>query len=216
MMKVMNVLVLLVVVLARGGRVVVEATNQTQEERRAVAKRLVESVLRKIGSAENSKIPDGTGYVLSEINGRCTPFHYGCLHTNNTRMTPRFRDSSDGNGYVFAFANDGTCLAHGQRPDEFVGRTTNEVIASSNPELLGKLDGDKLHTMMLEKAQAGGGWVTYSWITPTGVVYDKTSYVKQPTEPPFPLGLVYEDMYIGSGYNITSMEEAPAAAPTEE
>ena len=149
----MNVLVLLVVVLARGGRVVVEATNQTQEERRAVAKRLVESVLRKIGSAENSKIPDGTGYVLSEINGRCTPFHYGCLHTNNTRMTPQFRDSSDGNGYVFAFANDGTCLAHGQRPDEFVGRTTNEVIASSIPELLGKLDGDKLHTMMLEKAQ---------------------------------------------------------------
>ncbi|XRA98771.1 hypothetical protein NFJ02_06g124700 [Pycnococcus provasolii] len=37
MMKVMNVLVLLVVVLARGGRVVVEPTNQTQEERRAVA-----------------------------------------------------------------------------------------------------------------------------------------------------------------------------------
>ena len=33
----MNVLVLLVVVLARGGRVVVEPTNQTQEERRAVA-----------------------------------------------------------------------------------------------------------------------------------------------------------------------------------
>ncbi len=58
--------------------------------------------------------------------------------------------------------------------------------------------------------------MTYSWITPTGVVYDKTSYVKQPTEPPFPLGLVYEDMYIGSGFNITSMEEAPAAAPTEE
>ena len=70
----MNVLVLLVVVLARGGRVVVEATNQTQEERRAVAKRLVESVLRKIGSAENSKIPDGTGYVLSEINGTVYAF----------------------------------------------------------------------------------------------------------------------------------------------
>ena len=203
----MNVLVLLVVVLARGGRVVVEATNQTQEERRAVAKRLVESVLRKIGSAENSKIPDGTGYVLSEINGRCTPFHYGCLHTNNTRMTPQFRDSSDGNGYVFAFANDGTCLAHGQRPDEFVGRTTNEVIASSIPQLVGKLDGDEVNAMLVEKAQAGGGWLTYCcWITPTtGIVYNKSSYVKQPAG--------YKDIYVGSGYeevDATTTDVAPA------
>ena len=108
-----------------------------------------------------------------------------------------------------AFANNGTCLAHGQRPGDFVGRTTEDVILAKIPELKDKLDGWKINTLMVEKAQAGGGWVTYNWITPTGVVYEKTSFVKQPKD--------YKDMYVLSGYDVTTPEDvAPAPDPTEE
>ena len=58
---------------------------------------------------------------------------------------------------MVAFANNGTCLAHGQRPGDFVGRTTEDVILAKIPELKDKLDGWKINTLMVEKAQAGGG-----------------------------------------------------------
>ncbi|XRB19558.1 hypothetical protein RI054_21g94040 [Pseudoscourfieldia marina] len=176
-----------------GGALDVATTNQTTQQfdellqRRATAQRLVDDALSAIKD-------DGLETVINEINNK-----------NNTRF--RGDTTSDVNAYVNVLANNGTILAHGQRPDEFVGRTADEVIASSIPQLVGKLDGDEVNAMLVEKAQAGGGWLTYCcWITPTtGIVYNKSSYVKQPAG--------YKDIYVGSGYeevDATTTDVAPA------
>eukprot|EP00237_Pycnococcus_provasolii_P006165 CAMPEP_0206122286 /NCGR_PEP_ID=MMETSP1472-20131121/2028_1 /ASSEMBLY_ACC=CAM_ASM_001108 /TAXON_ID=41880 /ORGANISM="Pycnococcus provasolii, Strain RCC251" /LENGTH=187 /DNA_ID=CAMNT_0053512759 /DNA_START=74 /DNA_END=637 /DNA_ORIENTATION=+ len=180
-----SVLVMLVLVMLQHALGAVDATSH-QAQRRAVAELLVVSALDAIEA-------DGLDKVLGEIN-----------NVNSTQ----FR-TEDVNGYVFVFANNGTNLAHGQRPDDYVGRTTDELIASSIPELVGKLDGDKLNAMFVEKAQAGGGWVNYTWIKPaTGLVHEKSSYIKQPSG--------YDDIYVGSGYDVMTDDVVPAPAPTEE
>ena len=74
--------------------------------------------------------------------------------------------------YIFVVQYDGLTVAHGG----------NDKIVGKNMKDLKDADGKLFIQAMIEKAQAGGGWVDYKWTNPeTKKVQDKSTYV-QPVE----------------------------------
>ena len=83
--------------------------------------------------------------------------------------------------YIFVVQYDGLTVAHGG----------NDKLVGKNMKDLKDADGKLFIQAMIEKAQAGGGWVDYKWTNPeTKKVQDKSTYV-QPVE-----GM---DAFIGCG-----------------
>ena len=66
--------------------------------------------------------------------------------------------------YGFVFSYDGTCVAHGA-DDSFVGLSLKQVFERSHIEEGGAaaLKGEDLHRRFVAAAEAGGGWVSYTW-----------------------------------------------------
>ncbi|HEX7639802.1 MAG TPA: cache domain-containing protein [Burkholderiaceae bacterium] len=72
--------------------------------------------------------------------------------------------------YVFAYATDGTCVAHG----------VNDRLVGKNLLDMKDVDGKPLIRELRDTAAKGGGWVDYQWPDPlTKKVEAKTSYVRR-------------------------------------
>lgn len=88
--------------------------------------------------------------------------------------------------YLFAFTDKGVMLAHGQNTDLLWKNLLNDRDSFGTPYI----------QLMIDKAQKGGGWVTYNWRNAT-----KISYVQEVKKD----GRVY---VVGSGYYPHSKEDA--------
>lgn len=72
--------------------------------------------------------------------------------------------------YVFAYATDGTCVAHGAN-DRLVGKNLIDMKDTNGKPLIRELR---------DAAARGGGWVEYEWPNPlTKKVESKASYARR-------------------------------------
>jgi len=86
-----------------------------------------------------------------------------------------------GNLYLFVFDYNGVCKANGRNP-RFAGQN---LLNTKN------IHGNRPTQLLIDKARAGGGWISYFWKNPaTKKTAQKINYVK-------PLG---DEFLIGSAY----------------
>jgi cytochrome c len=86
-----------------------------------------------------------------------------------------------GNSYIFVYNYNGVCQANGGNPR----------LAGQNLLNTKDMHGNNPIQLLIDKARAGGGWVSYFWKNPaTRKTAQKLTYVK-------PLG---NEFLIGSGY----------------
>lgn len=73
------------------------------------------------------------------------------------------KDFVDAELYIFGFTQDGVCIAHPQMPQLLWKNLYNSQDSYGRYPVRG----------MIEKAQAGGGWITYEWEGSTKLTYVK-------------------------------------------
>ncbi len=118
--------------------------------------------------------------------------HPGGGSLASARKAVRFRLDERAGFYGFVFTYEGVCVAHGADPS-FVGLTLTQVLERTGND---QVEGASLHERFVHAADAGGGFVSYSWRNErTKQLLLKGSYIIKVTQ-------WDRDFYAGVGYTL--------------